>query len=366
VISGRYRVEEEIGRGGMGRVFRASHTELGRQVAIKFLEPKVEIPNAAQRFLREAKSTARLVHPNIVDVADFGETVDGVAFIVMEFLRGEDLATLARHKRMPWPRAHHYLRQLCLGLQAAHTAGLVHRDLKLENCFVTEEDQIKILDFGIAKLTDQTATALTGVGSLMGTPEYMAPEQARSSGEVDHRADIYAVGIIAYELLTGDVPFTGPSVMNVLLQQVKAPLPSPRSRNPEIPPAVEQVIFKALAKDPANRFQSMDEFRAALDACGSATSVGAPAASSSDPHQPVAESDPSIDISQSGPIPISMSSSASGDAIPAVRTGATRVVSSSYPIVPPKRVHRVWVIAAVIISAFAIVGALAWVVIVAH
>jgi serine/threonine-protein kinase len=249
----------------MGRVYKAEHVEIGRTVAIKLLEPVVDVPHAAKRFLREARATANLRHPNIVEVLDFGRTEAGAPFLVMEFLDGRDLATILREDGpLPWHRTRHYLAQLCAGLAKAHDAGLIHRDLKLENCIIVAGDVLTVVDFGIAKSTDPDSTRLTGAGALIGTPEYMSPEQARGQ-EIDLRTDVYAVGIIAYQLLTGTVPFTGKGFMQVLMKHIHDPLPPASSRNPNVTPAMDDLLSKALAKERTDRFEDMRAFAAGLD-----------------------------------------------------------------------------------------------------
>jgi eukaryotic-like serine/threonine-protein kinase len=332
VISGRYELLQEIGRGGMGRVYRARHVDLDRIVALKLLDPKVAVPHAAKRFLREATATASLRHPNIVDVLDFGHTEDGSAFIVMEFVSGRTLSEVAEQEVLTWPRARHYLKQLGWGLKRAHETGLVHRDLKPDNCMVDDRDQLKILDFGIVKSIDTDTTALTSVGELVGTPEYMSPEQARGQDEIDARTDVYAVGIIAYELVTGDVPFSGPHLMSVLMKHVQDEPVPPSRRNPSISPELDAVILRALAKQPEHRFASMDDLLDALEA--------------------VPESSES---SRSASAPLASRSQM-------VRTGATRVASVPSSMLPSSRSspRRGWLVGAVLVVLAGLAVGMGW------
>lgn len=273
VVAGRYRIEALIGEGGMGEVYRARHLLLDKLVAIKILVDARAVPRAAERFFREAQATAKIGHPHIVDITDFGETEDGAVFIAMELLEGEDLADmLLRERRVPWPRARAMAVQICRALQAAHAQGIVHRDLKPENCFRIrrdgDPDYVKVLDFGIAKFLrpDSGRRRLTRTGAVFGTVEYMAPEQARGK-EIDHRVDIYALGVILYELLTGRVPFDGEEWMEIAMKHVSEPVvPPSRILGPGVLPiGVDEVLGRALAKDPAQRYPTMTAFERALE-----------------------------------------------------------------------------------------------------
>lgn len=277
LLGGRYRLLRLLGEGGMGRVFLAEDERDGGQVAVKVLTDDRPIPKAAQRFEREARSIARIDHPNVVRVTEVGESPRGGLFYVMEYLEGEELATtLEREGRMPWPRARHIALQICGALQAAHEAGIVHRDLKLENCFrVTtgdDPDFVKILDFGVVKLLSpdhDDGERLTNTGATLGTPAYMAPELCRNK-DVDHRVDVYALGVMLYELLTGTVPFEGDTFLDVALMHMNEP-PPPLSRHlppAEVPDGLEAVIERALAKPREDRFPSMVELGRALERVG--------------------------------------------------------------------------------------------------
>ncbi|PCC67903.1 serine/threonine protein kinase [Nannocystis exedens] len=279
VLADRYRLIKRIGEGGMGSVYQAEHITIGRKLAIKVLSPEYgDSPEIIARFLQEARTASMLHHEHIVDITDFGYTKQGLAFLTMEYLEGEDLATmLAREGRQPWTRVRRILLQICRALDAAHEAGIVHRDMKPDNCFRIKRggnpDFIKILDFGIAKvIVDGTASGraerqkmATEAGTLLGTPEYMAPEIARDQ-KPDARVDVYSVGVVMYELLTGSVPFKGQTFMaTVAMQMVDEPEP-PRKRAPDagIPESIEKIVLHALRKDPAERFQTIREFADAI------------------------------------------------------------------------------------------------------
>jgi serine/threonine protein kinase len=271
---GSYRVVSKIGEGGMGAVYLAAHTFLDRKAAVKVLLPAFSNDEeVVNRFVNEAKAATVIHHPGIVQVFDFGKLPDGRAFLVMEFLEGESLdARLKRLGRLSVPDALRVTHDCASALAAAHQAGIVHRDLKPENIFMVPDAQhdsgerAKILDFGIAKLTDdqQRGSVKTRTGSVMGTPTYMAPEQCLGAGEVDHRADIYALGCVMFHLLTGRPPFVGQGVGELLVAHVREPAPWARGFNPEVPPAVDALLQRSLAKEPGARFASMGEFASAL------------------------------------------------------------------------------------------------------
>ena len=268
VLAGRYRIVRRIGEGGMGVVYEAEHVELGKPVAIKVLrEDFTRKQDLVDRFKQEARSAASIGHENIIDVSDFGTTEDGGIFFAMELLRGEDLAeVLQREVRLPLERAARIVAQICRALHAAHQKGIIHRDLKPENIFLVRKDDrrdiVKVLDFGIAKMTtlDAEGRRLTKTGVVFGTPEYMAPEQARGQ-TLDLRVDVYATGVMLYEMLAGQVPFTGESFMAILTQHLFSEVRPLSQVAPEVvvPAAVESVIFKAMAKDRDERYGTMLE-----------------------------------------------------------------------------------------------------------
>ncbi len=269
-LADRYRITHRLGDGGMGSVYLAEHTTLGKRVALKLLKPEFnDDANLVERFFREARATAAIQHENVVDILDFGQT-PGYAFFVMEPLSGCELADLiGRGRRLPWTRVKSIMIQIVRALAAAHAAGIVHRDMKPGNVFLIDRggtpDFVKVLDFGIAKIDD--GVRLTQAGTVFGTASYMAPEQA-TGGEVDGRADIYAVGCMLFEALTGQLPFPGDNFMKVLNQHIREPPPRLRDVAPklELPPGVEELVAKALEKLPWDRFADMTEFERALAA----------------------------------------------------------------------------------------------------
>ncbi len=268
VIHDRYRVEALLGVGGMGAVFRAHHLGLRRDVALKVLHPEIGRDEAvSKRFDREATSASRLDHPNCVRVTDFGTTENGTKYLVMEFLAGHELKD-SLGKALPPAEAVRIAIQIFQGLEHAHHFGVVHRDLKPENIYVTTDfrghEVVKIVDFGIAKLIDEQGAQekLTRAGLVFGTPRYMSPEQA-SGGKIDERTDLYAAGLILYEMLRGDVPFVADEPGQLLRMQILAPPPPlPAS----VPPALAKVVDKLLEKAKSDRYSSAREV---IDALGS-------------------------------------------------------------------------------------------------
>jgi len=268
---GKYKLVRLLGKGGMGEVYEAQHSVIGRRFAIKFLHPHLAANSeVVARFQREAQAAGSLENENIAAVVDAGTADDGAPFLVMEYLDGEDLAhLLVRGGPLPVPRAAYIIIQACRGLAAAHGRGIVHRDLKPENLFICKRndasDLIKVLDFGIAKLHAGSAgTGLTQTGTTMGTPYYMSLEQARGAKEVDQRTDIYALGVILYEILSGAKPHPGESYNEILyhvLTQEPAPLDSIR---PELPAGLSAIVQKAMAREAGDRYASAADLTAAL------------------------------------------------------------------------------------------------------
>jgi len=265
---GRYHILERLGEGGMATVYKAFDTRLEAEVAIKVirveeLPPKV-LDRALKRFAREAKALARLTHPNIVRVIDTGEH-EGAPYLVMPYLPGGSLKQVLRERgRLPWEEALQMLIPIARALGYAHRQGMIHRDVKPSNILITEDGELILTDFGIAKiLGEETTVDLTGTRALVGTPEYMAPEQVTSRA-VDARVDIYALGVVLYEMLTGRKPYQADTPMAVMIKHVHDPLPRPREFVPDLPEEVERILLKALAKDPDERYQTMDELAAAL------------------------------------------------------------------------------------------------------
>ena len=262
-LEGRYQVLKELGRGGMGIVFQAYDKQLKEQVAIKILSPLLSNDDdALERLKREVSAARRITHSNVIRIHDISE-VNGLHYVSMEYFGGTNLKDyLKQSGHLSMMEAVNIAAQICEGLQAAHGQGVIHRDLKSQNIIINSANQIKIIDFGLAHT--QQMQGLTATGLIMGTPEYMAPEQV-SGKKVDERADVYSLGIILYELFTGKVPFTGPSAISIGFQQMKDDPAPPTSVNPQIPFAVEQVILKALQKDPVHRYRSVAELKLDLE-----------------------------------------------------------------------------------------------------
>ena len=304
---GNYRLLDVIGRGGMGTVYRGEHVYIGRPVAVKILHAQfARYEEAVKRFLREARAASSINHPNIVDVTDFGPTPDHGVYFVMEYIEGESLEDLiARESPIILHRAINIINQLASALGRAHELGIIHRDLKPENVmlasrpgrrdlirfvnidkekgsFVIEREEfydfVKILDFGIAKVMEQpdaasghtgaTSAGHTIAGAVFGTPEYMSPEAAQGL-PVDHRSDVYSLGILFYDILVGHVPFEAEAAADVMHQQIHSPPVPPRRARPdaEITEAAEKLILKALSKRPEERQQNMDDLRSELQHC---------------------------------------------------------------------------------------------------
>jgi serine/threonine protein kinase len=283
VISGRFKITALIARGGMGKVYRAEQAPLGRICAIKVLNPSYageHDPEFHKRFFLEASVASKLTHPNTVTIFDYGRTEDDVYYMAMEYLEGHTLHRAIRDAGyLPEERVAHIARQICRALREAHSVGVIHRDLKPANIFLVEHgdeaDFVKVLDFGLVKNVADKGEDLTQTGMFMGSPKYMAPEQIRGD-RVDARTDVYALGIILYEMLTGKVPFDRPTSVNILMAHVhEDPLPM-REMNPQISvsPAAEETVAGCMAKNPDTRLRSMDEVLVALKRIG-----GAPTAS---------------------------------------------------------------------------------------
>jgi serine/threonine-protein kinase len=271
-LPGGYLMLELVGIGGMGRVYRAEQTALGRTVAVKIIHPHlVGEENAAARFITESRAASRLNHPNSVGIIDFGKSPDGQLYLVMEFLRGKDLARVSYEEGpLPFRRIVEVLRQTLAALAEAHSENIIHRDLKPENIILepvrSGGDFVKVVDFGLAKIRqDNNQPSITSPGIVCGTPEYMSPEQARGD-PLDARSDLYAVGVILYQMLTGRLPFEAESPTQVVLAHLTRPPVDPRQLAPErkIPDVLAEIVLKALAKEPKDRFQDSDDMSAAL------------------------------------------------------------------------------------------------------
>jgi len=265
---GNYVVRSKLGEGGMGAVYLAEHARLGRRVAVKVLLPEMaRSKDVVARFFNEAKAATDIKNEHIVDVLDFGDLPDGTSYIVMEHLEGQSLADVLRAGPMPLARVLHVAKGMSEALGAAHARGIVHRDLKPDNIFLVtrggDSDFVKVLDFGIAKLTTNAGDVRTQAGAVMGTPLYMSPEQINGSG-VDQRTDIYAMGIIVHQMLAGALPFETTTLAELLVAHATKTPPPLRARDPSIPAEVEGAVLRALEKDPARRFDSVDAFVRAL------------------------------------------------------------------------------------------------------
>ncbi|GAB4214376.1 MAG: hypothetical protein OHK0013_39010 [Sandaracinaceae bacterium] len=299
MIAGRYKVTGILGEGGMGAVYIAEHLLLGRKVALKRLHPELAgDEKAVARFQREARAAAATGHEHIVEVLDLGYAEDGAPYLVMEYLRGSSLAQVLKQEgRLPAARVTHILGQVLAALAAVHAQQIVHRDLKPDNVFLTRRggvaDYVKVLDFGISKMKheDGAPNDLTRTGVTMGTPFYMSPEQARGVRKLDHRVDLYAVAVIAYECLTGRLPLTGDNY-HALLQQILRVEPAPPSSLvPGLPAGLDAVVLRGLAKDPDARFETATEMLAALAPFGArADEVGSMV--STQPAQPSGDASP--------------------------------------------------------------------------
>ncbi|HET6575612.1 MAG TPA: serine/threonine-protein kinase, partial [Fimbriiglobus sp.] len=263
---GRYVLLDRIGEGGMGRVFKARDARLGREVALKVMRPeKVARPNVRHRFHQEMQAAGKLSHPNVVLALDAGEA-NGIHYISMEYVEGIDLTRLvASRGPLEVPQACDYVRQAARGLQHAADQGLVHRDVKPSNLLVTPRGQVKVLDLGLAMLKGGPGDGrVTRAGLVLGTPDFLAPEQARDPLGVDTRADVYGLGATLYYLLTGQVPFDGPSPAEKVVQHVTAPPPSARDSRPDVPPQLDAIIKWMMAKQPDDRPQTPAQASLAL------------------------------------------------------------------------------------------------------
>ncbi len=308
---GNYTITAKLGEGGMGTVFLAEHPVIGSKVALKAIHPEyARSPEVVARFVNEARAVNQIGHDHIIDIHDFGTTPAGDFYFIMEYLSGEMLSDQrGRQFVFPPTRALHIVAQVADALAASHERGVIHRDLKPDNIFLITRDGrpdfVKVLDFGLAKLTSLSGAApayTTDAGIIMGTPYYMSPEQCEGRAQLDHRTDVYSLGVILFEMLTGHVPFAGDGYGEVMTKHISLPPPAARKFVPDLPIALEAILSRALAKDPDARFQTMAEFREVLLSTESALSP---------PPAPVAEREPSgplpLDVALSRPTPLAFS-----------------------------------------------------------
>jgi serine/threonine-protein kinase len=359
LVAGKYRLTRLLGRGGMGSVWEGVHATLATRVAVKFIDAEhADSAEARSRFETEARAAAALRSKYVVEVYDHGVSAEGRPFIVMEYLEGEPLdRRLDRLGRLPAKDTAFILQQVCRALAKAHAARIVHRDLKPENVFLVWDDEdgadvAKVVDFGIAKFTDSALgpSSATRTGSVLGTPYYMSPEQARGLRSVDYRTDIWSLGVIAYRCIVGTLPFDGEAIGDLLVKLCTAPVPVPSQLAPDAPPGFDAFIERALARDPAERFQSVQEFAASLAAvCG--ISVRAYATGET----------PQLSANGTGPFPALSAParsaavtqvSASDEASPAAATGAPLSQTKSAPV--PARKGSALVVA--VLAALLVLG----------
>ena len=268
VLSGKYRIDERLNEGGMGTVYRGTHVLMDKTVAIKVLRPSLAADEKiVARFSREARAASRISHPNALSVTDFGEDENGTVFLVMEYLSGRTLKKVIQEEGpLPLPRVVDITRQIADALNAAHQQGIIHRDLKSDNIMLLDTmtgDHAKVLDFGIAKINEpdgnRDSGSLTAPNLVIGTPQYMSPEQCSQDSEIDSRSDIYSLGVILYEMLVGHVPFSAESPTMVMLKHLQEPVPSVLDERNDLPASIDRVIARAMAKLPANRYQNVAE-----------------------------------------------------------------------------------------------------------
>lgn len=264
---GEYRVQRLLGRGGMGTVYAAVQPVIEKRVAIKVLGTQFSAtPDLVRRFVDEARAVNRIGHPNIIDIFSFGQLADGRYYFVMEYLAGATLGDFLLTRQLSGPELAPLVAQICAALDAAHAAKIVHRDLKLDNVWITTppsgQPSVRLLDFGIAKLLESAEGVTTDVGAVMGTPHYMSPEQCRGS-KVDHRTDIYAMGVILYRIFTGRLPIDGNTLADILVKQLTETPPAPSALVP-VPAALDRLILNCLDKEPERRPQSAGALAAAL------------------------------------------------------------------------------------------------------
>ncbi|MEY3029299.1 MAG: Stk1 family Ser/Thr kinase [Actinomycetota bacterium] len=294
LLAGRYRVGRLVGRGGMAEVFEGVDTRLGRTVAIKILKAELANDKAFEsKFRQEAQASARMAHPTIVRVYDAGEEVetDGngeqrkLPYIIMEFVRGKLLRDVMHEEPVSLERSIKFVSGILTALDVSHRAGVVHRDIKPGNVMVVDSDNVKVMDFGIARAVSDNSATQVSTGGLIGTAQYFSPEQARGEA-IDGRTDLYSTGVILYELLAGKPPFSGDSAVSVAYQHVSEAVTPPSQVNPEVSASLDAVVMRAMAKDREDRFQSAEEFREHLQAAVTGTS---PTTVRAEPSRPISD-----------------------------------------------------------------------------
>jgi serine/threonine protein kinase len=310
LLAGKYRIERHLGQGGMGYVVSAVHEQLHQRVAVKFLsKDHAKSPGASERFLREARAAVRIQSEHVARVLDVAELDAGEPYIVMEFLLGNDLeAELMRHGTFELTVAIDYVLQACVAVAEAHTLGLVHRDLKPANLFLTRRADgsplVKVLDFGISKAlsSDEQSghASLTAAQSILGSPAYMSPEQARKPKSVDMRTDIWSLGVILFQFLSGDTPFTGDTPLSILAAAFVEPVPDLDALRPGLPAGIEQVVRRCLEKNPDQRFQTVAELAVALEPFADRASVPSIARIRNTIARPISSIPPRISVTPSG------------------------------------------------------------------
>ena len=337
VLSGKYRIDERLNEGGMGTVYRATHVLMEKTVAIKVLRPSLAADEKiVARFSREARAASRISHPNTLSVTDFGEDENGVVFLVMEFLSGRTLKQLIRDEGpLPLTRVVEIVRQVGDALNAAHQQGVVHRDLKSDNIMLLDTvagDHAKVLDFGIAKINEpegRDTGSLTAPNLVIGTPQYMSPEQCSQETEIDSRSDIYSLGVILYEMLVGHVPFAADSPTMVMMKHLQEPVPSVLDERSDLPASVARVIARAMAKLPGNRYQTIAELVEDLT-IASGTAKFAPV-----PGQPNVTAAPPARAAVDGPDEVTVVRTRPEPPAPVVRRAPVTVPVGRSTMLPP-------------------------------
>ncbi|WP_437767209.1 serine/threonine-protein kinase [Sorangium sp. So ce764] len=362
ILLGKYRVERVLGRGGMGIVLAARHLDLGELFAIKLLLPEAMGTQVAlDRFLREARASARLKGEHVAKVHDVGSLENGAPYMVMEFLDGMDLKQVVQaHGPLPVRDAVTYVLQASDAIAEAHVLGIVHRDLKPANLFLTRRPngspRVKVLDFGISRLVTPDGMDLTKTGSMLGSPLYMSPEQMMHAKQVDARSDIWAMGVVLYELVTGRVPFPADTLTEIVGRVLQDQAPPPSQLRPGVPPELDAVVARCLQKRPEHRFQRIEDLMAALEAVPTAPGPAAGAVRQS------AASQPGF-AAHSGAL-ASGHVSQPALALPTSAPPAAAATGSSWGNVtapsPPMKAHKVGILLSAVLSAMALAGGGVW------